>query len=255
MQNEALLNKKRIIIILAIVFVVVGVVTLIWFLMQKDTNQFGKFIKIQNYSSKVKNLPSSVQDATQSYLYNVVVLNVDKSVQPEKIPDANIRDSSDSQVFEKNIYKGKYIVDIASIKQSYQVEYTYNRDPNVIYGNPIVVSCLPKEKLIYGEFNCKDIVSSQSNKEDPIMRYLPYQSYSFSIRPDTTQGSLILNVNLTIPDMDLKGTTESKTKTIARYKNDVQQWIKSKNLDPANYTLKYNYDDAGNALNQTKLGD
>lgn len=253
MQQPLLSRKKLIIITVGLLVLLVLFVIVLAIISKKDTNQFGKFIRIQNYSAKVKSLPSSVQDATESYLYNVVTLNNIPQDKASRVSDALIRDNSDIQTYNNNVYAGNYIVDMASIKQSYQVNYTYNRDPNVIYGNPIVVSCLPKEKLIYGEFNCKDIVSSQANKEDAILRYLPYQSYSFSIRPDATQGTrLVLVVNLTIASIDLKGDA---VKAVASYKAEVVKWIQSKGLDPQNYTIQYNYDDAGNLINKSSNGD
>lgn len=250
MQPTAPLSKKKAIIVLA---VIIGVFSLIiWgisLLLASDENQFGKFIRIQNYEAKIKNLPSEVRDATESYLYNVTVMNIDSSINASKINDAKIREGSNEQELEDNVYTGTYIVDMASIKQSYGVSYTYSSDDNKLGGNPVVVSCLPKDKLIYGEFKCTDIVSKQASKTDNIIRYLPYQNFSFKISPDATQGeTLVLVVTLSIPESDLKGSQASRLEVLNAYKKQVTDWVESKGVDPKDYVFQYNYDDAGNFI-------
>jgi hypothetical protein len=156
---------------------------LLW---EKPTTTLAKKFGV---SDKAKGIANEVRDATQTYLYNVVVMNIDTSTtNASTIKDALIRDGSNSQKNEKGVYTGDYIVDIASIKQSYQVTYLYSKDDSKMGGNPIVVSCLPKDKLIYGEFNCKDIVSKQASPHAEILRYLPYQNFSFKLSPDATQN-------------------------------------------------------------------
>ena len=227
-------------------------IAIIWgisLLFQKDENQFGKFIRIQNYTSKVKNLPGDVRDATESYLYNVTKMNVNDSVNVSKISDAHIRDGSDTQEEQSGVYTGSYIVDMESIKQSYGVSYTYSDDDSKMGGNPIVIQCLPKEKLIYGEFKCTDLVSEQSSTTDPLIRYLPYENFSFKISPDATQGdTLVLVTTLSIPESDLKGSQDSRLAVINAYKSQVEDWIRSKGADPNKYIITYNYDTAGNYI-------
>lgn len=244
-------RKKLIIVTSCIIAVFLVVVIGISFLLgQKTENQFGKFITIKNYPDKVKGIANEVRDATQTYLYNVVVMNIDTSTtNASTIKDALIRDGSNSQKNEKGVYTGDYIVDIASIKQSYQVTYLYSKDDSKMGGNPIVVSCLPKDKLIYGEFNCKDIVSKQASPHAEILRYLPYQNFSFKLSPDATQNEkLTIVVTFDIPQSDLKGSVSSRQSVVSMYKNEVRQWLLSKNLNPDNYLYRYNYDDQGNRL-------
>ena len=249
MQQNTISRKKAVLIIIAGLGGLVLVIGLISFLLKGDENQFGKFITIQNYSAKINNMPGSVRDATESYLYNVVVMNVDESVNASKISDAKIREDSNTQDYSRNVYTGSYIVDIESIKQSYGVTYTYSQDESELGGNPIVVSCLPKEDLIYGEFKCTDIVSKQEAPNQDIMRYLPYENFSYKITPDATQGdTLVLVVKFDIPQSDLKGNAASRAEVIAMYKKEVTDWILSKGVDPDKYILQYNYDDAGNLI-------
>jgi hypothetical protein len=246
-------QRKRLIIITSLV-IFVGLIALISILaLRAPTNQFGKIIRIQNYDQKVKNLSPDMKDAMESYLYNIVKKNSKDSFDPSSVKDANIRDSSDTQSYNSSndVYTGTFIIDITSIKQSYQTQYSYssNESNTDVGGNPVVISCLPKDKLKYGEFNCIDFVSQQAGANDPILQYLPYQNFSYKITPDETQGTpLILNVTFTIPESDLKGDTASKQAVIASYIKQVSDWIVSKGDEPSNYRFVYNYDANGNRI-------
>lgn len=253
-------RRRLVTIIIVTAVVVIGLALLIGFLAQPKTkNQFGNIIRIQNYDQKVKNLSSDMRDAMESYLYNIVKRNDTSNFDATKVTDAYIRDSSDSQTHNdtNDVYSGNFIVDMASIKQSYQVQYSYSSNPNNVDtgGNPVVISCLPINQLKYGEFNCTDFVTQQSAPNDALLQYLPYQSYDFSITPDATQGKkLVLNVTLTIPDMNLSGDLTSKQATIKTYKQEVTSWIIAKGADPTKYTINYNYDDDGNPINLNPTG-
>ncbi|MGH7218309.1 MAG: hypothetical protein ACREGE_02615 [Candidatus Microsaccharimonas sp.] len=252
MQQQGMSRKNAALILLGGLALLVGLIALITIFTQKDENQFGKFIRIQNYDTKVKNVSSDVRDGIESYLYNVVVKNIDSSVDASNINDATIRDDSDIQEYDTatTIYSGSFIVDMASIKQSYNVQYSYSSDEAAnIGGNPIVVSCLPKEKLIYGEFTCTDLVSEQATASDVLLQYLPYENFTFEITPDATQGdALVLVVSLDIAEVDLKGNAASNAEIVAMYKKEVTDWISSKGVDPTKYEIQYNYDDAGNLI-------
>ncbi len=254
-------RKKAVLLLIIGMVVLIGIISLVLLLTQKDTNQFGKFIRIQNYGQKVKNLSPDMRDAMESYLYNVTKRNVDNSVDPGKVSDAMIRDSSDTQNYDqpKGVYSGNFIVDMASIKQSYYVQYSYSQNNTVdVGGNPVVVSCLPKEKLIYGEFKCTDLVSSQSNSNDILLQYLPYENFSFKLTPDATQEGkeLVIIATLTIPQSDLSGDAASKAYVVSMYKKQVTNWITSKGADPSKFIIQYNYNDDGTPVPQpSKHGD
>lgn len=249
-MNEPISRKKALLFLAIGMVVFIGIIALVSILFEKDTNQFGKFIRIQNYDQKVKNLPSDMRDAMESSLYNTTDMNVKEKEVLSKIKDAYIRESSDSQSYNQttSTYYGKLIVDMESIKQSYQIQYSYTKNADGELSNePVVVSCLPKEQLKYGEFNCTDLVSEQSSNDDVILQYLPYENFSFSLIPDATQGdTLVIIADLTIPDVDLNGP--SRLEVVNMYKQEVIDWFKSKNLNPTKFTIQYNYDENGNLI-------
>lgn len=254
-MQQPISRKKALAIVIGLFVGLIAVVSLMFFLTQSNENQFGKFIRIQNYTQKVKNLPGEMRDSMESSLYNTVVKNVDSEDTASRVGDAIIRDGSESQDYtqQTTVYDGSFIVDMKSIKQSYRIQYIYS-DSNTreTGGSPVVVSCLPEDQLIYGPFNCVDLVSSQTTNTDSIMQYLPYENFSFKLSPDATQGDeLIIIATLDIPQSDLKGNAASKREVVALYKGEVNDWFKSKGIDPTKYEIQYNYDDNGNIIRKT----
>lgn len=247
-------RRKRVIFIAVLaLFIAFVIFSIIFALNKKNTNQFGDYIKIQNYDQKIKNISSDVKDAIQTSLYNIVKKNSADSFDPSTVKDAYIRDSSDTQTYDasKQLYSGSFIVDIASIKQSYQTQYSYSMSNTIdTGGSPVVLSCLPENELKYGPFSCKDSFMQQANSNDIILQYLPYQNFSFKITPNTTakDGHLVLVVTLTIADSDLTGDASSRAQVVALHKKEVTDWISSKGADPSKYTITYNYTDSGDYI-------
>jgi len=246
--------KRRILIIAIIVaFVGLAVFSIIIAATTPGRNQFGEYIRINNYSQKVKNLSNETRDAIESSLYSIVKKNSDSSFDASKVKDAVIREGSDTQEVSDStrVFTGVFIVDMESIRQSFQVQYSYAAKNTLdIGGNPIVMSCLPKEKLRYGDFKCIDFVSQEAGQYDTILQYLPYQNFTFKISPDATaeDGSLTLVVTFTIPESDLAGDVASRTAVISSYKKQVAGWLSSKDIDPTLYKYTYNYTDTGELI-------
>jgi len=249
-------SQKRLLTIIGVVFGALVIIAIIIAIVVQlsSKNEYGEGIKIRNYDEKVKNVSQELHNGTEASLYNVVKKNLPEDSDPSKIKDAFIRDDSNSQDYDKtnDIYSGKFIVDIDSIKQSYLIQYTYIKDVNNSEGltNRVVVSCVNEADIKYTSFKCEDYVSEQATQNDSIIQYLPYSNFSFKIAADTTAGDdkMILVVELRIPESDLKGDTVSKQSVVAMYKNEVALWLESKGLTPSTYTYEYNYDDNGNLI-------
>jgi len=249
-------SRKKLLTTIGVIFGAVVIITIIIAIIVQlsPKNEYGEAIKIQNYNQKVKNVSQQIHNGTEASLYNVVKKNVSEDTNPAKIKDAFIRDNSNSQDYDKNkdIYSGKFIVDIDSIKQSYLIQYTYIKDENNSEGltNRVVVSCVNKEDIKYTSFKCSDYVSTQATQNDTILQYLPFSNFSFKITADTTAGDdkMILVVELRIPESDLKGDLASKQLIVAMYKKEVTDWLQSKGLNSTQYTYEYNYTDNGDPI-------
>lgn len=248
-------NKKRLWLIFGIAAVVmIGLVAgaaAIYNALHKPTYGTGG-VAITNYDKKVKNLPDDRKQSIEAALRNTIKLNLPNDTSMPNIDDATIRDGSEQQteLIKNTRYKGTFIVDIASIKQSYRVNYTYSSDPHDSFavGYPVNITCLTTSELKYGDFQCKSVTSEESKGVDPIVGLLPHTTLSYNLRADSTSGNLILYARLDIASVDLKGDVASKQRAIAMYKKEVTDWISQQGLDPSKYTIKYNYDDNGNPV-------
>ena len=133
------------------------------------TNPYGKEIRIDNLSSVYTNMPQSQKDSIYSGLYNVVKLNVPEGYE---IPESGavVRNGTSKQEFdeETNIYTGEFIVDIASIKQSYRVWFEWSPYGNNPYlgGYAVVVTCLPQDLQIYNSWTCKNLIGAEPEWEN-----------------------------------------------------------------------------------------
>ncbi|MEV8358478.1 hypothetical protein [Microbacterium sp. NPDC076895] len=244
--------RKRIVIAGAVLLVLLFIGLVIWLWPRGEDNQYGEGVEIGGYSGQVNNLPSDYLDGFEAALLKMVRYNGISDAEASDIRDATIRDGSAKQTYldgKGTGYSGSFIVDIASIKQSYEIQYEYAA-PNTgvtTSGYPVLVNCLDTDQLIYGDFGCKNLYAAESEDLDPLVSHLPYKNLTYQINADSTAGGdkLRLNVKLSIPDIDLSGDEASRRQTITLYKAEVTKWISSQGVDPANYDIHYNYSDTG----------
>lgn len=234
-------TKKVLLVILLVV--TVATITLLFVLFApKNTNPYGGEVIIRNYRDNVKNLSGNYEDLIMAELYKVIKLNTKEGEAVPSVNDAILRDGSARQEYseEFSIYKGSFIVDIESLKQSYIITYVYSRDSDstALGGYPILASCLPVDQLIYGDFGCKDIESEESVDLNPITTVLPYSTLSYSIRAVNNDKSIRLIVTLFITEADRRS---GEAAAIASYKEEVLAWISSQGFNPADYEIVYNY--------------
>jgi hypothetical protein len=122
-------NKKiRLPIILALVYVVI---TIVWFFLS-NKNQYGDELQIKDLSQYTNGKATNEERLAfiRHNLFSTVNLNTKPAVKSNSIQDIEIRKDSFSQTFDKenSIYMVHFIVDIASLKQSYRVAYQWTTD-------------------------------------------------------------------------------------------------------------------------------
>lgn len=209
---------------------------------QLNKNPYGDNVAIKNYDQKVKNLPNDYKNLFSAMLFEAVKVNL-PDVKPGDINGGTIREGSDTQqeVTTGRQYAGSFIVDIESVKQSYRVQYEYSSNPGDGFssGYPLLVSCLEKDELIYGDFNCKDKQTENSQETDPIIGILPYVTLDYELRAIyDDSGDITLRAQLFLSAADYRSGIE---KIVAQRKKSVEQWIRSAGYNPANYVINYIY--------------
>jgi len=199
-----------------------------------------KEIHINAYDTYIPNLPAFVRDALNQSLCANVKTNLKSS--NFNVGDANIRDGSVEFEFDEiKTHSGSFIVDIQSIRQSYEMSYKWSQDKNKnILGVYTATKCLPSNKLLFGDFDCKDYLTDSANetKPNPILDYLPYSTFNYSIKANNDSGKLELDADIFLYSADTRDG--GRDESIKKYKSEVIDWIKSKELNPDDYSINYN---------------
>jgi hypothetical protein len=73
--------------------------------------------------------------------------------------------------------------------------------------------------------------------KDPILSYLPHSTLDYTLNPSIqSDGSIVLQAQLLLPP-GVTGTEANND--IAQYKQEINQYIESIGLNPANYNIQY----------------
>jgi len=238
------LGKKQKIIIISIGVILIAVFVLSFFI-SRPVNKYGNGINVINYDKYISNLPADRKDSINTALYNITKDNSNNS--SVNVKDATIRGDSVTYNYNKdsNINSGSFIVDMQSIKQSYLITYEWSSDISNadLSGYSSSASCLPLDKLIYGNFNCQDSFSSSDNTKnrDPILNYLPYSTFNYVVTANTNnQNRVELDANIILYSSDTRDG--NRDNSITKYKTEITDWIKSNGLNPNDYIVNYSID-------------
>lgn len=238
MKLSELSKGQKITIVSAIIL---SVILIMLFLFMKPNNKYGKEVGINNYDKYISNLPTDRRDSINSTLYNIIKSNL-KSGDPS-VKDATIRKDSVINNYDSttNINSGTFIVDIPSIKQSYSIYFEWSTDVNNVNlsGYTAAASCLPADKLIYGDFGCIDDFTKTNTGSLIILDYLPYSTFNYTITARINDSNKVdLNVDMVLYSADTHDG--NRDNSINKYKTEIIDWIKSKNLNPVDYVINYN---------------
>ncbi len=236
-------SKRRIFIVAAIFALVVVILSVIYAITYKPSSEeFNDGLYIENYDETVDNLPNERKEAVMAALYNMVEAN-SQDKKDISSSTAVIRAGSNHQEFNSSInaYFGSFIVDIERVRQSYIIYYTHSDDESntATKGYPVVIRCLPTDKLIYEDFNCKDLVTTEAGGIDSIANELPYSTLDYEISAVLDKdNNITINVRLFLSEADYR--TGSRD-IIEKRKKDVEDWFRQKGFNPEDYIINYNY--------------
>lgn len=236
-------NRKTIIIAVSFGFVLLVLVVLGFYFNSISESSNNQRIAIKNFNQYVKNISSDEQAGLEEMLYNTVLMNNVSEEKIVSINDATIREGSYEQDKQNDIYKTIFIVDIESIKQSYRIKNLYSKlepEQSGLYDYTRSVLCLEKNKLLYGEFNCKDRSSQERGLEqsDPILQHLPLSTLDYTVRQDMNSKELKLIAEISLSAVDYKMGEEA---SVNEYKNRLRAWFQSVDLNIDDYSITYTY--------------
>jgi hypothetical protein len=213
-----------------------------------NQNPYGDQLTIANLDKYTSGKPSNPDTLKyiQSNLYRVVNLNTNPSVKSDSVKDITVREKSFSQTYSvsTHVHTILFVVDIKSLKQSYNIKYQWVEDsvygPNKAeYGTQ--VSCLAIDELIYGNFNCVDdrILEKGKERYNYIEKVLPYTvQYKYSIK---SYKNILGTDKVTLTVEAFVPSWADKQAILDSYSEEIKEWIKSKKLDPNNYFFDYVY--------------
>lgn len=233
-------TQKKTIIITVSLFLIIIIIIFAGYIIN-SRNTYGEEVKINNYDKYINILPNDRKNAINNSLYNIIKNNLNSD--NINIQDAIIRDGSVTTDYNKStsIYAGSFIVDIPSIKQSYSVTYEWSSIENNINlsGYSATVSCLSSDKLIYSDFNCKDdFINTDKTSNEILLDSLPYSTFNYTITANIEKDNKIkLNIDMILYSSDTQNN--ERDNSVNKYKTEIINWIKSKNLNPDDFIINY----------------
>ena len=204
-----------------LIFIIISFINL-----GKQDNRFGESININNFNT-VKNLNSETAEKVTNMLYKTIARN---NPSLTSVPNSNaiVRQDSITENNDGATYSGSFLVDIEEIKQSYKIQYSWSKNNSTVSSYDVVVSCPTKNELIYGDFDCTDIVTEENAG---IISYLPY-----SVQDDNKNVIYYARVNAkNITIIDAVANTCNRT-TATEYHNKLKQYFAT---IPEDYLKQY----------------
>ncbi len=224
-------KKYKIIIIVGISSFLILVGIIIFIAIKSATPR----LKIDNIDT-VQNLSSDIITTLEEDLYRTVDDNTD-----EKVPTSGALVRTDTIISEynnsTNVYSGTFIVDIASLEQSYLVQFEWSKEknnPNLSSTSELISCVRDKSLVIYPDFNCKDQFSFNEKTDDPdvyLNGYLPHIE-----NLSTGENFVVLDngVNYLFIQLDNCHNTSLVEEAI----NKTKAWLSSIGIDPEKFTIQ-----------------
>lgn len=224
-----------------------------------NKNPYGSGISIKSLLLLSKNQAPDRDTVfnVEHSLYETVQRNSLSAIGSYTVKDVMPRSDSFRQSYDKEtkLHNVDVIVDIASISQSYHVQYQWANDKNTPtdqYG--IMISCLPKDQLNLGDFPCSDLTSDMSGESDGYINlnwYSVKDDYGINIDSQVQPYEVVFIENQILGDFKSNNKLEKKDiaanieepviRDISNGNNSLEFKIQVENK--ANYRVFINYND------------
>lgn len=252
-------RQKFKIVVLSITIFLIGVliIGILGFLGVFHKNPYGASIKIDNFHKYYREVPVDTYDSVTSSLHKIISSNLhDGQTTPSDGAEIRPDTISNTQNEDALTTTSKFVVDIASIQQSYQIQMVWSNDEDAnIGGYSVLINCPTEAQLIYSKFNCKDILDNDPLNalydKYPIIYQLPinisyygsnysgYTNYVISYKADDDYK----NIKLIITDY-----------TGGNRENALNE-IRKRGYNPSDYTIEYKDESADQAPGRVPESD
>jgi hypothetical protein len=238
----AFINKHRVALVLILVVLATGVIVAIQFTKEatKYDNVFGESVYIDELQSNFNNISDYQKDVINNTVFELVQKNSgDASQQLIGV----IREGTKTYTYssDTNIYRGDFVVDIESVRQSYSVRFEWSSDPDnpnlSAYG--VVVTCVSSGQMIYQDFaGCVDNFPELHTPQDPLLALVPSQNDYYKMYVDYAtpakgkEFSVVVNIKLAKSDYNTDINTN-----LYRYEQMAIDYLSSNGIDVAAYNL------------------
>lgn len=246
---------------LLFIMAIIGIVTIV---NQINDRNKKDAIYISNLSSCSQNMQKPLEESMRTNMYNQIKAANDYN-KKETLPryESVIRDGSCTETdLTSNSINGKEsksketvaILDIPEAQQSWKITYHWVKDGEPILtdlGTIVTPTCLAKEELVYGDFNCEKILSLAqygTDKYDPILQYMPYEGKGFELtyNPDTREVNAVIVV---------RPSQKDNQELLKNLQGQVEYWFSYRKLDINSYNVKYTYTNTIDYSGDQSYGD
>lgn len=234
-------RKKIILIISGLSFFLLPIIIWLSILIKNNLNP-KESVHINGLSNYTKDQKTNffALDYIKNELFHTIKYNTPENFRPDNLKDINIRKNSFKQIEDKTNDRNivDFIVDIPSIKQSYQIHYAWDNKNKGISTTETTVKCLPNNQLIYPKFKCWDKSRKLSGSADPISTLLPHFDNNFKIIAKNLDDQ---KPKLTIYIFIFRYNTKSSDypKATNNIKNKIKTWFSNQSLNIDDYDIEY----------------
>lgn len=104
---------------------------------------------------------------------------------------------------------------------------------------------IPFDQLSDAQQKLELSVTDSGNFEDPLLEHLPYQGKNFYLEAELTESDegesiLVVQAQLFLSRADVG---KPRTQLISEFRPAIDEYIRSKQLDPASYLFRYSYNE------------
>lgn len=217
---------------LAVVLVVIGLVVF-WIINYQQQLDLNQMTKIDNLGEYAKTMSRASRGAVERALYARIRENL---AEGQRVPTggAKVRLGTYAEQEEGEEIRGRFVVDIKSVRQSYQMSMIWSKYKNVDLGNYYVeVACVPDDLVIYDDFECKKLNTELPGEVGNPIGVLPYTKLN-----DET-GEVAYDIRMMSDYLVISYQACGDEKLKKEYEQSARGWLKEQKVDFERYKLRF----------------